>query len=274
MAHTPANNPEPSLVLTREAIAAGALQAIAGSIPGLSPLSAEELEKTRLALLASRPTGGDLWLFAYGSLLWNPAFSFDRQEIAHLKGWHRRLCLWSKFARGTPQAPGLVFGLEPGGACRGLVYRLPADNAAAELDIIWRREMVSGAYRARWVRVATPIGPQTALAFTTNRAHASYTGTLSAQTIVAAVRGGHGVVGPCLDYVRNTAEALDRLAIPDRRLNDLLQAIDRPCANGAVVSDTPHDRRKSIRHHRLDPGPSARLHHRGRTAMASSHGWA
>lgn len=221
------SNQSPRLVLTRDAIAAGAIQSIAGLIPGLTPLSEQELEKTRTTLLATRPDTNGLWLFAYGSLLWNPAFAFDRHEIAHLPGWHRRLCLWSKFARGTPQSPGLVFGLEPGGACRGVVYRLAPETADAELEIIWRREMVSGAYRARWVRVATGTGTITALTFTTNRAHGSYTGVLAPEVIAEAVGRGHGMIGPCLDYVRKTAETLDALNIPDRRLNKLLETIAR-----------------------------------------------
>jgi cation transport protein ChaC len=112
-------------------------------------LSDEALAESLAATLARRPSGAGWWVFAYGSLLWNPLFPFAEARPATLRGVHRSFCLWSKASRGTCDEPGLVLGLEPGGACRGVVYRLPPQNVKAELALLWRREMVTGAYRAR-----------------------------------------------------------------------------------------------------------------------------
>ena len=116
-------------------------------------LSDEALAASLAATLARRPHAAGWWVFAYGSLLWNPLFPFDEARPATLRGVHRRFCLWSKASRGTTDHPGLVLGLEPGGACRGVVYRLPSKTVKAELALLWRREMVTGAYHPRWVSV-------------------------------------------------------------------------------------------------------------------------
>ncbi len=116
-------------------------------------LTDEQLSDSLTAMLKARPKGAGWWVFAYGSLLWNPLFPFAEARPAILRGLHRRFCLRSLASRGTPDQPGLVLGLDRGGACTGVAYRLPAPVAMDELHLLWRREMVVGAYRPRWVRV-------------------------------------------------------------------------------------------------------------------------
>ena len=116
-------------------------------------LSDDALAASLAAALARRPAHADWWVFAYGSLLWNPLFPFVEARPATLRGKHRRFCLWSLASRGTTKSPGLVLGLDQGGTCHGVVYRLPAECAHAELALLWRREMVVGAYQPRWLRV-------------------------------------------------------------------------------------------------------------------------
>ena len=161
--------PLETVELTRESIQAGTVIQMA-SAGGMRILSDEERAASIARMLATRPASpdqtGDLWLFGYGSLIWNPAFHFTERRKGRIHGWHRRFCLWTPLGRGSPERPGLVLGLERGGACTGMVFCLASDQIASELDIIWRREMLSGAYRPRWVRVVTAEGPVDAITFT------------------------------------------------------------------------------------------------------------
>src|SRR4029450_8373640 len=113
--------------------------------------SDEQLSTSLTSTLALRPKGAGWWVFAYGSLLWNPLFPVAEMRPATLRGLHRRFCLWSLATRGTPEKPGLGLGLDRGGTCRGVALRLPAPLAIDELHLLWRREMVVGSYRARGV---------------------------------------------------------------------------------------------------------------------------
>src|SRR5438477_12151813 len=143
-------------------------------------LDDEQLSRSLTATLARKPKGAGWWVFAYGSLLWNPVFPVAEMRVARLHGFHRRFCLWSLANRGTPDCPGLVLGLERGGACRGVAMRLPAPLALDELHLLWRREMVVGSYHPRWFRVTDSEGKSLhALAFVVNRNHPQYAGKLS-----------------------------------------------------------------------------------------------
>ncbi len=148
-------------------------------------LSDDALDASLEATIKKKPPRAGWWVFAYGSLLWNPLFPFADARPAMVCGLHRRFCLWSLGSRGTVAAPGLVLGLDRGGSCRGVAYRLPANCARAELALLWRREMVVGSYRPRWlhVRPLQSAGqPLVALAFVVDRTHPQYAGRLPAAT--------------------------------------------------------------------------------------------
>ena len=138
-------------------------------------LTDEQLSASLTATLAAKPKGAGWWVFAYGSLLWNPLFPFAEARRASVHGLHRRFCLWSLASRGKPNAPGLVLALDRGGSCRGVVYRLPAPCAIDELHLLWRRVMVTGAYEPRWLHVACEGHRQVALGFVVRRDHSQYT---------------------------------------------------------------------------------------------------
>ena len=118
-----------------------------------SLLSDAEIEADLDATLASHPPGEDVWLFGYGSLMWNPAIEFAERRAGAVHGWHRRFCLWLHMGRGSPDNPGLMLALERGGRCAGMLFRIPAADARDELLLAWRRELFTGAYRSRWVTV-------------------------------------------------------------------------------------------------------------------------
>lgn len=214
------------MVLTRDAIRAGLVQSLVATVSSpVRMLTEEELRRSRRQVLRAHRPDEPVWLFAYGSLIWNPAFYFSRRELARVHGLHRRFCLWTHLGRGTPECPGLVLGLDNGGSCRGVLYEIPADQVDTELDIVWRREMATGAYRPRWVVARTDQGSQRALTFVINRRHERYTGQLGEAAIVEAIATAKGPLGACADYLFNTAAHLEQLGIIDRSLLHLCEAV-------------------------------------------------
>ncbi len=170
----------------------------------------------------------DLWIFGYGSLIWRPEFDHLEARRARIHGYHRALCLWSRINRGTPERPGLVFGLDLGGSCEGTVYRIAGGRVPEILGPLWQREMPSASYTPRWLNCHTSSGAVTGLVFTMDRGHEGYVTGLSTEDIVAIVRQGHGRYGPCTEYVLQTAAALDAAGITDRRLRAIARALRRP----------------------------------------------
>jgi glutathione-specific gamma-glutamylcyclotransferase len=219
--------------ITRDLLKAGAIQRmVAEGDPTAKVLSFDELARSRRALLAKEKPRGDVWVFGYGSLIWNPAFHFTERQTGLIRGWHRRFCLWTLMGRGTPERPGLVLGLDRGGVCRGVAFRVAAVAVEEELDLIWRREMVTAAYTPRWVTAATPDGPVRAIAFTINRSHPRYAGRLSEEETARVLARAGGQLGSCADYFRSTFDHLTSLGICDRGLDTLSRRIAAICAPG------------------------------------------
>ncbi len=191
-------------------------------------------EKPPLPLNKARlePPGTDFWVFGYGSLIWRPGFAHSDARVGVLRGYHRRFCVYSVHHRGTPEKPGLVLGLAPGGSCRGLVYRVPAERGEAVLDYLHEREMVTGVYNPRWLTVDTPVGRVRAAGFVVDTTHDQYAGRLSTEAAVPYIRQGAGKGGPCLDYLRNTVAHLDALDMHDAGLHRLLRAAETAAAPG------------------------------------------
>ncbi|MGE8590049.1 MAG: gamma-glutamylcyclotransferase [Alcaligenes sp.] len=167
----------------------------------------------------------DLWVYGYGSLIWRPDFEFVEQRQALLRGYHRALCLWSRINRGTPEQPGLVFGLDVGGSCRGMAFRIPGRDVPKVFDALWQREMPSGAYIPRWLRCRTTQGDIRALVFTMNRKTDAYVPRMPDEQLMQVVHSAQGINGPCIEYVMETASALRRSKILDKRLQSVVQLL-------------------------------------------------
>ncbi len=167
----------------------------------------------------------DLWVYGYGSLIWRPDFEFIEQRQALLRGYHRALCLWSRINRGTPEQPGLVFGLDVGGSCRGMAFRIPGRDVPKVFDALWQREMPSGAYIPRWLRCRTTQGDIRALVFTMNRKTDAYVPRMPDDQLMQVVHSAQGINGPCIEYVMETASALRRSKILDKRLQSVVQLL-------------------------------------------------
>lgn len=189
--------------------------------PPYRVLTPAELDESADAALDAYPNSDDPWIFAYGSLIWNPLLEFAERRPATLHGFHRRFCLWSSFGRGTPDRPGLVLGLDHGGCCTGVAYRIPRDRARAELRLLWRREMVMAAYASRWLTIRDDGFEATALAFVINRTHPNYAGKLNVDALVDVLANASGRLGSSRDYLFQTVDALASNGLSDPFLLDL-----------------------------------------------------
>ena len=181
-----------------------------------SALPVDPMPETIAALRAS---SAPVWIFAYGSLMWNPEIAFADARPAVLYGFHRSFCLYSRDYRGSPSRPGLVLGLDRGGSCRGIAYRLPPERLGETIDRIWAREMTGAVYEMRPVSVATPQGPVAAHAFVVRRQSPDYAGRLSAEQAADILAEAVGARGSGRDYLASTVRHLEELGIGDGRLH-------------------------------------------------------
>ena len=181
------------------------------------PLLAEEEITARLDAWLNEHGPGDLWIFAYGSLIWNPDLDVAERRLAVLHGWHRRFCLWQKRWRGTSANPGLMLALDRGGSCRGVAYRI-APPLREKIARVWQRETIGNAYRPRRLRIETEGGPATALAFVVNREGPRYAGRLADAEIAGYIAAACGHIGPSAAYLLDTVAHLEALGIHDRHL--------------------------------------------------------
>jgi cation transport protein ChaC len=166
------------------------------------------------------------WVFGYGSLIWRPGFEYLDMTPAVLRGAHRRLCIYSHRHRGTPQKPGLVFGLVRGGSCRGVAFEVDAarwDDVHAYLN---EREMDSGIYVEVFRQVQLADGrTERALTYVVDETHVQYAGKLDIAEQVRLVQAGIGESGPNPEYVLQTARHLRSLGIRDRNLTEIVEAL-------------------------------------------------
>jgi glutathione-specific gamma-glutamylcyclotransferase len=165
---------------------------------------------------------GDFWVFGYGSLMWRPGFAYLERVPARLVGLHRALCVFSFVHRGTPERPGLVLGLDRGGMCRGIAYRVAATARAATIDYLRSREQVTSVYLEimRQIELEEPARRRVrALCYTVDRSHVQYAGRLTLAESLHHVRQGHGSSGPNRDYVLETVRALEALGYRESDLH-------------------------------------------------------
>ena len=169
----------------------------------------------------------DLWIFGYGSLIWRPEFECIEQRPATLTGYHRALCLWSRINRGTPEVPGLVFGLERGGSCQGMVFKVASRQVPETFEAVWKREMSTGAYLPSWLGCHTSLGEVPALSFVIDQNGPAYVQEPPEDDLVDIILRAHGTYGSCLDYVAQTAIALKAAGICDEHLTRLADRLSR-----------------------------------------------
>jgi cation transport protein ChaC len=169
----------------------------------------------------------DFWVFAYGSLIWQPGFDYVESCPATLYGWHRAMCILSTHYRGSAETPGLVLGLDRGGSCRGLAYRIARDQAEPVRQYLYDREMITGVYRPKFGRLRLQDQRQVSgYVFIARRDHAQYAGSLPPDQAARLIRQGKGLTGSSRDYLASTVAHLNTLGLHDAALERLLRLVD------------------------------------------------
>lgn len=223
------DSPQRKMRLTERHVAA-----LAARIPdpgpqvfvGRRPAAEADYEAVVAEMLAASPADG-FWLFAYGSLIWNPVFEFDRSQVARARGWRRRFCLgWDYRFRGSMERPGVMMALDRGGECTGVVYRIPFEALEVNLDRLIRREMsmVPSAFPPRWIKVETAGGPLRALTFAMDRNSGRYIHLDTAAT-ADVLATACGFWGSMAEYLHYTVARLEALGIHDRHLWKLQEMV-------------------------------------------------
>jgi glutathione-specific gamma-glutamylcyclotransferase len=210
-----------TLALTPELVAlAHRIVVDAGPAPDVVLHSDADYDAIVARIIAEAPAGGDLWLFAYGSLIWKPEVEHVEERMGVAAGWHRSFCFRVARFRGTVEQPGLMMALDRGGQCRGALFRLGADDPTATLGRLFRREFTSKPANSvpRWIKVRSQTGPLTALAFVMNRKSPSYLGRLRPDEVAEILASACGHWGSGAEYLHNTVRHLADRGIYDRNL--------------------------------------------------------
>jgi cation transport protein ChaC len=224
----PASSPSPDAKhLGREDFNEARVRAFAAiaARAGFSVTTQAERDASLAAILASHPAEQDLWIFGYGSLMWNPALEVSESRPATVFGFHRRFCLDQQFGRGSPECPGIMLALDSGGCCNGVAHRIAAANIESEMRILWLREMPSGAYHPKWTRARTPSGQVRAITFVINREHPRYLGRLPVEVVVDRLAFAEGQSGTNFDYLEKTVASMGEKSIRDRSVAALLHRV-------------------------------------------------
>jgi len=215
-------------MLTRESLQSGHyLDNI--ELPAEFRWTQDRIDASLTDTLADRPDDGeDVWIFAYGSLMWNPLLDFDRRSVATLHGWHRSFCMRSIAGRGSPERPGRMLGLEAGGSTQGVALRLAAARRDEELGVVWRREMVGGSYRPTWAAVTLDDGTQTqAIAFVVDAGRRLFERDASIATVAPVIARAAGSFGSNADYVFRLEDALRDSGLRDVYIESLAAELRR-----------------------------------------------
>ena len=223
----PTSAPQTPVGISRDILAKGAVMNAARARDGKDStvLSDDELLASRRAIVPDDYDGDDIWVFGYGSLIWNPVVQYSEKREAKIYGFHRRFCMWTRIGRGSPDCPGLVLALDNGGSTRGIIFRIPKDIATRELDILWCREMMADSYRPVWLTAKTDKGPVRALSFAIRRDRPIYAPPMPEEEMARIIHQASGFVGPCKEYLQKTQQALVSAGIYDNQMARLTKLV-------------------------------------------------
>ena len=217
---------DPILKITRESLSSGVVTKMVAERDGETKIASNvELLASRREVVPDDFDCSNVWVFGYGSLIFNPVIEHTERLNAKIYGNHRRFCLRTRIGRGSPDCPGLVLALDRGGSCAGVAFKLNPETAIAELDLLWRREMITLAYNARWVKLHTDKGVKTGIAFVSIPAHQNYAPPMSLHSEAEIIAAASGFIGPCRDYLFDTVAGLHDHGIRDKYLENLVIAV-------------------------------------------------
>jgi len=206
-----------TIKLTRENIKQGHLgEKIKGISGSDKVLTKDELIYERRKIIPDNGIGEDLYIFAYGSLLWNPTVDYEEQFLAKVYGYHRSFCMKTNLGRGSFKNPGLMLGLDKGGSCRGSAFKLKKTDAIKNIDILFKREMVTRTYRPKLLKTKLENKKNVlSLAFTVDKQHKNYFSQKNTTIKANMISKANGFLGTCQEYFDNTLESLEELNIND-----------------------------------------------------------
>ncbi len=214
-------------MLSRQAITTGGYRDSLGSLSTLRWTEAQ-IRDSLSATLAHRPSNAPVWVFAYGSLIWNPLMKFEEQRPASLEGYRRSFCLRTIASRGSAELPGRMLSLEPGGRTCGIAYRVREEVLVEELELMWVREMIAGVYVPTWVSLSLEAGESVlGLAFIANPTHPLYDADVAPATVGPIAAVATGVLGANASYVQDLEKALLACNIADPYVTDVADAMRR-----------------------------------------------
>lgn len=216
--------------INRESLLNGDMQRLAESRPGLINLMPDDVrEKLVRDTIAAAPDKSEFRVFAYGSLIWNPAIEIESIYKCSIEGYHRSFCFWTVLGRGSEDQPGLMMGLESGGCCDGVAYSIAPEKLETELDLLFRREMMSYVYKPTWVKAKYQdknlnIGDDM-LTFVVDPENDRFCGDIDEQTIIKSLALAEGPIGRNCDYLFQLVEHLQRLGFEDPQMTDLARKV-------------------------------------------------
>ena len=222
-----------SVKLTKKNISQGHLGKKIKSISGSDRvLNKNELINERRKIIPDNGIGEDIYVFAYGSLLWNPTVEYIEQFSAKIYGFHRSFCMKTSLGRGSFENPGLMLALDHGGSCRGSAFRLNKNDAIKNIDILFKREMVTGTYKPKLLKTNLNNNNKKvlSLAFTVDRKHKNYFAEKNISLKAKMISNAHGFLGTCQEYFDNTLESLEELNIKDfemRAISNQLKKLNK-----------------------------------------------
>lgn len=214
--------------LNRESLTNGNYLMSFKDTPGVEWWSKEQIIASMQATLTKRPEGEAVWLFAYGSLIWNPQCHFVESVPAYLKGWRRSFCMRLMAGRGSPEQPGRMLSLAPGGETQGLALRFTEESLEQELLMVWLREMVGGTYQPDWAELSLADGRRAkAIIFRAKPNCPLHEEDDSIETISPLIAQAHGVLGSNHDYVIRLNDTLEEHGFKDHYVNELAKKLDK-----------------------------------------------
>ena len=191
-------------------------------------LDDDELISIRRKIIPEEGFCEDIFIFAYGSLLWNPTFEYVDQLPAKIYGYHRSFCMKTKLGRGSSKNPGLMLALDKGGTCKGSVYKLYKKNEIKEIDLLFKREMITGAYIPKILKAELQNGDRVnCLAFTVDKKNENYIPNLSIEEIAKYISKAEGFLGSCEEYLNFTIASLKELKITDKKMEKIFNLIKK-----------------------------------------------
>ncbi|KOC91958.1 gamma-glutamylcyclotransferase [Winslowiella iniecta] len=213
-------------MLTRDFLLKADCKTAFGSIEESLLWTCEQRAASLAAALTCRPDNSPVWIFGYGSLMWNPIFESDEVASGTLQGWHRAFCLRLTAGRGTHHQPGRMLALKEGGNTSGLAFRLPEEKLYEELELLWKREMITGCYLPTWCELALDDGRKvTALVFVMDPRHPLYESDSCATTIAPLIAHASGPLGTNAQYLYSLDQELKNRGMHDDCLTDLVQQV-------------------------------------------------